>query len=145
MRHLDYVKPQVYWVAAHNPVEQLNRAVAEWRQVTDKPIIPDGAAYTERRESYRMPDGSLWLPTETDLAAFHNRCLVLGLNGYTLWEWANAGQYSLLPAIGNLRWKPKQDGQPPVPDPEPVELPANALERLWYGAHQAGWDAAGWL
>jgi len=128
MEYLDYAKPQIYWVGRHDPVEQLQKAVSEWRTITPKPIIPDGAAYTERRASYRMPDGSLWLPTEDDLLKFNQAVRAGGHPGYTLWEWRSAHQYELLDIIASLHWPHSVEDPPP---PLHKYTDAERLALLW--------------
>lgn len=128
MRHLDFIKPQVYWVGAHNPVEQLNRSIAQYRTITTKPIVPDGAAYTQSGAGYTEPDGSKWFPTPEDLKKFHDACLSLGLSGYTSWEWWNCVRpyVGLGSAWGGNKW-PGQT-EPPAP---PEISPEEKLSQLW--------------
>jgi len=128
MRHLDFVKPQVYPVLRHGQewINQLDKSAAEWRQVTDKPIVPDGAAYTEQRPQYRHPDGTLWLPTLEDLTLFDAACRQRGYSGYTLWDWYSAGRYNLLPLIAGLS---AYNGPAPTPEPITLEQRVESLER----------------
>lgn len=61
--------PQVYWQGSHNPGYQLRRSVTELRALRDLPLVPVGAAYSERD----------WAPTEADLKEFNDTARELQL------------------------------------------------------------------
>lgn len=76
----DLNMPQVYWIGAHNPGEQLNHCVDDYQNLQySKPIFPTGAAFIE---------GS-WAPTDADELEFMNTAKLLGLEGVNYWEWSN--------------------------------------------------------
>ncbi len=144
MEYLDGVLPQVYWVGQHNPVEQLTKSVAQWRTITDKPIVPTGSAYTESRPSYRMPDGTLWLPTEEDLIAFEAAAKQMGFTGADYWEWAEALEHGLHNSVSRL--SAFSDGgtspEPPIPpvEPPPVKNLDERVTVLEGEAIKHGWE-----
>lgn len=82
LENADYHMPQVYWLDAHNPVQQLNQSVAELKAKKDIPIIPLGYAYQNEFNGTR--------PTQAEMVAFHNRTLELGLPGNGWYEWGDA-------------------------------------------------------
>jgi hypothetical protein len=79
----DYAVPQVYWLLASNPAEQLVKTVGEYSNAdltggrTDMPVIPAGCAY---------PHGS-WKPTPAQMDAFYCKLRELNLKAWTWWEW----------------------------------------------------------
>jgi hypothetical protein len=73
----DFHMPQVYWMGAHNPAQQLMRSVNELKAQRDIPIVPVGAAYTEGG----------FEPTVSEMDAFHEQVIRLGLLGECWWEW----------------------------------------------------------
>ncbi|MGW8249734.1 MAG: nuclear transport factor 2 family protein [Anaerolineales bacterium] len=105
LEHCDYNMPQVYWVLAHNPVDQLNRSVQEFQAITPyRPIVPTGSAYKS---------GS-WQATPEEVTAFLRAAQELNLSGTNFWEWGNCRRY--LPdtwqAISDYNWP----GGPALPD-----------------------------
>jgi len=98
--------PQVYWMMAHNPAEQLERCVAEFSAMTPRlPIIPTGATFTERG----------WAPTEGEVTAFLAAAERLGLEAVNFWEWSDARRRlpGLWEAVANYEY----EGTPPEPPP----------------------------
>jgi hypothetical protein len=75
----DYNMPQVYWEQAHNPGEQLQRSVNEFKSAVSpfRPIIPTGAAY----------GANGWIPTAEDITAFINTAVSLEVSGVNFWSW----------------------------------------------------------
>jgi hypothetical protein len=72
--------PQVYWVEANNPAEQLEKSFLEYQRfIIDLPYIPTGAAYYE--------DG--WKPTTAEIQEFITACHSHGWN-YNFWEMYDA-------------------------------------------------------
>jgi hypothetical protein len=100
----DLNMPQVYWLLAHNPAEQLNRSVNEFQALVPfRPIIPVGAAFYEHN----------WSPAPEEVVQFMQTAQVLNLSAANFWEWANCRRL-LLPvwdAIKNYTWGtlPAQD------------------------------------
>jgi hypothetical protein len=73
--------PQVYWMKAHNPGEQLVRCVREFQAMSpSRPIFPTGAAFKEAG----------WQPTANEVLEFLRACKELNLNGANFWEWSAA-------------------------------------------------------
>ncbi|MBN1147043.1 MAG: hypothetical protein JXA78_07295 [Anaerolineales bacterium] len=96
---VDLVMPQVYWIGAHNPDEQLNRAVREYSQrAALRPIAPIGAAFSE----------SGWRPTANEISLFRSASLALGQPAVSYWSWDEArspGNEDLWAAIsGRSTW-----------------------------------------
>lgn len=72
--------PQVYWIRAHNPSEQLTRCVQEFQALTPyRPIVPTGSAFRY----------GTWTPTKEDITAFLQTAQALNLTGANFWEWSN--------------------------------------------------------
>jgi hypothetical protein len=95
----DLNMPQVYWLQSHNPGEQLIRSVREFQAITPfRPIVPTGAAFTERN----------WAPTAEEVVEFLQTAQTLNLTAANFWEWANTR--TKLPhiwtAIQNHVWSP---------------------------------------
>jgi ketosteroid isomerase-like protein len=79
-----YVMPQVYWVLAHNPADQLVRCVQEFQSITPyRPIIPTGSAYKSGQ----------WRSTPEDINSFLKTAESLNLTGANFWEWSNCRRY----------------------------------------------------
>ena len=86
----DLNMPQVYWLLAHNPAEQLTRSVNEFRSMTPhRPIFPVGSAYK----------GGSWEATPDDVVVFLDTAKSLNLNGASFWEWSNCRKY--IPEVWN--------------------------------------------
>lgn len=103
LRVADFTMPQVYWMKAHNPSEQLERSVGEYRALTKLPIVPTGAAFHQ--------DG--WQSSKEETAAFHAAAMKMCLPAVNYWEWANAVRYGLFDNVANLPWG---DCKPEPPD-----------------------------
>ncbi len=73
--------PQVYWMKAHNPGQQLARSVREFEaKKPSLPVIPTGAAFREHG----------WQPTEAEVLEFFKKAKELNLQGVNFWEWSDA-------------------------------------------------------
>jgi hypothetical protein len=73
--------PQVYWMKAHNPGDQLTRCVKEFAAKSPSlPIIPTGAAFREFG----------WQPTDSEVLDFFKKAKELNLSGVNFWEWSDA-------------------------------------------------------
>jgi hypothetical protein len=89
--------PQVYWVLAHNPAEQLERCVREFQSITPyRPIIPTGSAYRSGG----------WQATPDEVTAFMDKARQLNLTAVNFWEWANCRTYisEVWRAIARYPW-----------------------------------------
>ncbi|MBN1439601.1 MAG: nuclear transport factor 2 family protein [Anaerolineales bacterium] len=100
LEYCDYNFPQVYWEGSHNGAEQLQRCVEEFRKISPfRPIIPTGPAYS---------NGG-WRPAASELTAFMQKALELGLTGANFWSWDYSTQSSYLDlwnAVANFPWPP---------------------------------------
>jgi hypothetical protein len=80
----DFNMPQVYWLLAHNPAEQLNHSVNEFRSIIPyRKIIPVGSAYKANN----------WEATSDDVVVFLDNAKSLNLSGASFWEWSNCRKY----------------------------------------------------
>lgn len=113
----DFVMPQVYWVGAHNPVEQLERSIKEYAALSDLPYLATGSAYSN----------STWAATPADVTAFLVACKNKGMSGANFWEWAYAKRNlpEVFSAIANFPWP--LDGEPVPPD----ETTDEKLDKIW--------------
>jgi hypothetical protein len=76
-----YNMPQVYWMKANNPAEQLERCVREFQGISpSRPIIPTGAAFSEKG----------WQPTAAEVLDFFKTAKSLNLSAVNFWEWYDA-------------------------------------------------------
>ena len=76
----DYNMPQVYWLKAHNPGDQLTKTLREFESPRIKyrpPIIPTGAAFREHG----------WEPTLDEIQEFLDTARDLKLKAANFWEW----------------------------------------------------------
>ena len=102
----DFDMPQVYWMMAHNPGDQLRRCVTEFSRFDRKlPMVATGAAYREFG----------WQPTKNEVIEFMTVAKELGI-GFNFWEWYDA--LYILPveiweAIG--AWDAGEQPIPPIP------------------------------
>jgi hypothetical protein len=81
MEKCDLSMPQVYWMKAHNPGDQLTRCVNEFQAKNPSlPIVPTGAAFREHG----------WQPKDTEVLEFFKKAKELNLNGVNFWEWSDA-------------------------------------------------------
>ena len=79
----DLNMPQVYWMGAHNPAEQLVRCLHEFQSLPVwRPIFPTGAAFQEHG----------WRATPEEVTAFLAAVKQNGLPGCNFWEWYYARQ-----------------------------------------------------
>jgi hypothetical protein len=98
----DYNMPQVYWINAHNPGDQLVKTLQEFEGSRIKyrpPIIPTGAAFQEHG----------WEPSLEEVVEFLDKARELKLKGANFWEW-NAcrdvlePQHRIWKAIAEYEW-----------------------------------------
>lgn len=118
MEVCDFVAPQVYWLHASNPREQLIRSIKEWRVITGKPIVPTGAAYTEFK----------WTATAAQVLEFlqtaHDSPEIEAAN---FWVWNHAVNLNLWDYIAEFPWP--DSGIEPGPEPV-LEWPAQVGAKL---------------
>jgi hypothetical protein len=95
--------PQVYWMKAHNPGDQLERCLEEFQTRSPYlPIIPTGAAFREHG----------WKPTDGEVLEFCNKAKELNLKAINFWEWSDARSGNVpgvWEAIQNFKWSEEQD------------------------------------
>jgi len=81
LRRSDFHAPQVYWMQADNPGEQLQRSVRELLALRALPVVPIGAAFVEAG----------WQPTVAGINEFDRMAQALKLPGIGWWEWGENG------------------------------------------------------
>ena len=110
-QYCDFDMPQVYWVLAHNPGNQLVNSYNEFKAMPKKlPYIATGSVYRQERYPY-------WTPTLGEVQEFMSVADGLGI-AFNFWEWYDAR--NVLPieiwdAIAE--W---QNVLPPPPPPPPL-------------------------
>lgn len=81
LEHCDLNMPQLYWMKAHNPGDQLAKCVREFQfKKPALPVVPTGAAFREFG----------WKPTDTEVIEFFNKAKELNLSAVNFWEWSDA-------------------------------------------------------
>lgn len=81
LEQCDFNMPQVYWMKAHNPAEQLKRCVREFQAMApSRPIVATGAAFRQFG----------WAPTAAEILEFLQAVRSLNLSGANFWEWSEA-------------------------------------------------------
>lgn len=79
LRYMSFHAPQVYWIGAHNPGDQLRRSVKELQALKDLPVIPTGAAYADSN----WPTG----PSVDEINQFNATAKELNLPGLIWYSW----------------------------------------------------------
>ncbi|MBN1146088.1 MAG: nuclear transport factor 2 family protein [Anaerolineales bacterium] len=100
----DFNMPQVYWVEAHNPGEQLIRSLREFEAMEPfRPLIPTGSAYKQGD----------WQPTVADINEFLDTARNLNLSAANFWEWGHTRLYlpHLWDAIAAYNWPVEPQGE----------------------------------
>jgi hypothetical protein len=124
----DFNAPQVYWMKANDPANQLIRSVTEFRDMEKRlglkplPITPIGAAFKEHA----------WQPSITEINSFNNQAKVLKLPGIGWWVWSHIESLGFAPTISSHDW-PKEYSAPT----EPTD--SDKIARLWKYANSQGW------
>jgi hypothetical protein len=99
----DLNMPQVYWMKAHNPADQLAKCVGEFQAKNPSlPIVPTGAAFREFG----------WKPTDTEVLEFFKKAKELNLSAVNFWEWSDARSGNLpgvWDTIQNYKWALKDE------------------------------------
>ena len=99
----DINMPQVYWMKAHNPADQLDRCVKEFQNKHPSlPVIPTGAAFREFG----------WKPSETEVLEFCKKAKELNLSAINFWEWSDARSGNIpgvWEVIQNYNWSEKEE------------------------------------
>lgn len=108
LEQCDINMPQVYWVGAHNPGDQLIRCLREFEAITPfRPIIPTGSAYLQGD----------WQPTPAEMVEFMDTARDLNMAAANFWEWAHTRLYlpQLWDAIAAYDWPVDPSTQDIVP------------------------------
>lgn len=96
----DVLMPQVYWVEAHDPDKQYDKAFAQWSAFNPNAVmVPTGAAYTD--------DPDKWRPTPIEIDRFLRHVHSKGCAAADFWVWdyvARTNNGDLLDAIGAFTW-----------------------------------------
>lgn len=91
LQYCDINMPQVYWLSAHNPEDQLKRCVAEFQKLAPyRPVIPTGPLF----------QAGSWAPTPLEINSFMQQAQNLNLTAVNFWEWSKARKY--FPDLWNL-------------------------------------------
>jgi hypothetical protein len=107
LENVDINMPQVYWMHAHNPVDQLNRCVREFQTMTpSRPIIPTGAAFKEFG----------WKSNAEEVIDFMKAAQGQNLTAANFWEWSHARDNNNLPGIWDAIRDYAWDQTPAQPD-----------------------------
>lgn len=123
----DFGMPMAYWEgeSAANAVKLLQETWAQWREQTDKPIIPIGRAYT----------GDNGIARPEACRAFEAEARRLGAPGVSWWSMEHAlalpGIWSALAEMRPFGAVAPIQPAPVEPQPAPVTPPADALQILW--------------
>jgi hypothetical protein len=92
LEQCDINMPQVYWLKAHNPGDQLQRSVEELQaKKPSLPVIATGAAFREFG----------WQPTEGEVEEFFAKAKELNLSAVNFWEWSDA-RSGIIPGVWDV-------------------------------------------
>lgn len=101
----DFNMPQVYWLEAHNPADQLARSLREFQNLAApfRPMIPTGSAF-------KSGD---WAPSVLEINDFLRATQNLNLTAANFWEWAHTRLYlpEIWSAIRDYPWPPDPANQ----------------------------------
>lgn len=113
-KKMTMINPQVYWMYANNPGYQVTKSLDEYRKLSDLPLIPIGAAYSEGG----------WAPSAKEIAQFKEVCLT-NFDGHGFYRWGQAKYHDDWLAAMKVKGVDYPD---PDPDPDPVfEIPTGKL------------------
>lgn len=98
----DYSMPQVYFEGAHNPEEQLEMSVNQYKALQPaRPVIPTAPTYSMAG----------WRPSVDEIQRFARKALDLRLPGMNAWSWDYATRSShadMWDAVAAFDWSPRQ-------------------------------------
>jgi len=98
----DFAMPQLYFVGAHNPAEQLETSKREYDALpASRPYVPIGSGYNT----------AVWTPTPADLDELDAKAHELGLKAISWWRWDTAVFLGLWPTIAAHYWPVTQPPQ----------------------------------
>ena len=105
LEHCDLNMPQVYWMKAHNPGDQLERCIKEFQaKHPSLPVVPTGAAFREFG----------WKPSDAEVLEFCNKAKELNLSALNFWEWSDARSGNIpgvWDVIQNYNWSEKEEAK----------------------------------
>jgi hypothetical protein len=105
MEKVDYVMPQVYFEHSNNPEEQLDRSVAQYRDLRpSRPVIPTAPTYGLET----------WRPTAGEIRRLLNRARQIGLQAANAWSWdfARSPKYiDLWDAVADFNFGSDENGE----------------------------------
>lgn len=99
LKGCDYNMPQVYWMRADNPGEQLRHCVRQFNELEPyRSVIPTGAAYRERG----------WEPTPKEVLEFLETAQELNLSAANLYSWDSCREHlpEVWEVIRDYTWSP---------------------------------------
>lgn len=125
------VMPQVYWMKATNSSGQLIQCVDEYKAVTKLPMVPTGAAFTERG----------WTASADQVLAFMKMAHTMGLSAVNFWKWDHARKLGLWQTIADYPYPSDRsdDNNPPTPPTTPLTLHRWVVENLYPWAQTQGY------
>jgi len=112
LSRVTYNMPQIYWLGAHNPVEQLARCVREFGSGSYpiKPLLPTGAAYRDNTID--------WQATPEEVTAFMGAALLQDFPAVNFWEMRNTRVF--VPGCWDAISDFEYGATPPPPPDDPV-------------------------
>jgi hypothetical protein len=121
----DFGLPMMYWSwgdSAVDAMRYLDESWYQWREITNKPIVPIGRAY--------IGDGGTAKPMA--ITAFDEHARKLGAVGVSWWSMQHALDAVHLPGVWDalVALKPFGEVTAPVPDPVPMPAPLTVEARL---------------
>lgn len=135
-RYVDFNQPQVYWEMEYREDRPRLQALVSKKEFDDMgfdlPYVPLFSCY---------PRGT-WKPTPAQLMNFASGVEEIGVPGYGGYalDFVDDAQWGAIQTM----WKPSTGVLPPVkpenPAEPPLELPRDALERLWKYAIKQRWE-----
>jgi hypothetical protein len=106
LTYCDYSMPQVYFMEAHNPEEQLQRTADEYSTLQPvRPIIPTAPTCAT----------STWRPTADEITRFFVKAKDLGMPAANAWSWdyaCRSAYADLWDAVARFDWPPTPDSVP---------------------------------
>ena len=134
LSRVDFNQPQVYWVGAHNAVEQLDLTIKRTRAhemqlgLEPTPIHPLLCAYSD--------DPQEWKPKETSMIDVFNHAKEIGLPSAAWYQWKASkaiGRWDVIETYTD--W---EEQQPNPPDDTPYT--AEDLEQARLEGYVDGWN-----
>lgn len=120
LKYCDLAMPQVYWLYSHDPLQQLTKTLAEYRRITDLPIIPTGAAWKQNG----------WVSTPADVTAFLQAAQSAGLPAANFWSWDASQNLPTWQAIAEYDWSVAEEPAPPEEPEIPEDEMGEVLDKL---------------